>query len=63
MRCNRPCEVYSRVVGYMRPVHLWNKGKRDEFNARKNFSITKITRNLSQKQREPDNDTKTDNLH
>lgn len=30
-----PCEVYSRVVGYFRPVQNWNKGKQQEFNERK----------------------------
>lgn len=29
-----PVEVYSRVVGYFRPVSQWNYGKRDEFNER-----------------------------
>jgi len=26
-----PCEVYSRVVGYIRPINQWNRGKRAEF--------------------------------
>ncbi|MDR1087153.1 MAG: anaerobic ribonucleoside-triphosphate reductase [Endomicrobium sp.] len=29
------CEVYSRVVGYLRPVSLWNEGKKEEFKIRK----------------------------
>lgn len=29
------CEVYSRVVGYLRPVQNWNKGKKEEFAMRK----------------------------
>lgn len=29
-----PVEVYSRTVGYYRPVNQWNKGKREEFNDR-----------------------------
>lgn len=33
------CEVYSRVVGYIRPVQQWNEGKRREFKERKNFKI------------------------
>ena len=33
------CEVYSRVVGYLRPVQVWNKGKKEEFTMRKNFDI------------------------
>ena len=35
--CGRPCEVYSRVVGYLRPVQQWNKGKRVEFAKRLAF--------------------------
>jgi len=31
------CEVYSRVVGYIRPVAQWNKGKKAEWNSRKTF--------------------------
>lgn len=33
------CEVYSRVVGYLRPVQGWNKGKKEEFNLRKKFNV------------------------
>ncbi len=33
--CGESCEVYSRVVGYLRPVKQWNKGKRSEFALRK----------------------------
>lgn len=32
-----PCEVYSRVVGYYRPVQSWNEGKREEFKDRLEF--------------------------
>lgn len=31
------CEVYSRVVGYLRPVSQWNDGKQAEFNDRAVF--------------------------
>ncbi|MEJ2307452.1 MAG: anaerobic ribonucleoside-triphosphate reductase [candidate division WOR-3 bacterium] len=31
-------EVYSRVVGYYRPVAAWNEGKREEFKDRKYLS-------------------------
>ena len=31
------CEVYSRVVGYLRPVDNWNEGKQAEFNDRVSF--------------------------
>lgn len=33
------CEVYSRVVGYLRPVQNWNKGKKEEFAMRKNIKM------------------------
>ncbi len=31
------CEVYSRAVGYLRPVSQWNPGKKEEFSERKCF--------------------------
>ena len=34
-----PCEIYSRVVGYFRPVSQWNPGKQQEFKDRKNIII------------------------
>ena len=34
-----PCEVYSRIVGYLRPVQAWNKGKQQEFQERRTFSV------------------------
>ncbi len=37
--CNSECEVYSRVVGYLRPVQQWNEGKKAEFDLRKNFKM------------------------
>jgi len=39
----QPCEVYSRVVGYIRPVQQWHKGKKQEYDERKPFSIDKNT--------------------
>jgi len=35
----QPCEVYSRVVGYLRPVQQWNLGKQQEFKERREFKI------------------------
>ena len=42
--CGAKCEVYSRVVGYLRPVDQWNDGKQAEFNIRKTFdkSVTVV---------------------
>jgi len=38
-KCNRETEVYSRVVGYLRPVSQWNRGKVEEFKTRKLFKV------------------------
>ena len=34
-----PCQVYSRVVGYMTPTNAWNQGKQQEFSERKTFKV------------------------
>ncbi len=34
-----PVEVYSRVVGYFRPINQWNKGKQEEFHERKVYRL------------------------
>ena len=36
-----PCEVWSRIVGYFRPVRNWNDGKRKEFKDRVNYVVPK----------------------
>ncbi len=42
-KCGLETEVYSRVVGYHRPVRLWNKGKQEEFKDRgEGFKIPKV---------------------
>jgi len=33
------CEIYSRVVGYLSPVHRWNNGKKSEFHDRRPFMV------------------------
>jgi ribonucleoside-triphosphate reductase len=38
-QCKAACEVYSRVVGYLRPVKQWNKGKQEEFELRKVYQF------------------------
>ncbi len=35
----QPCEVYSRIVGYIRPVQQWHPGKQEEFKDRLTFKI------------------------
>jgi len=37
----RNCEVYSRVVGYLRPVQQWNEGKQLEYQQRKEYKTKK----------------------
>lgn len=37
VECGRKCEIYSRVVGYHRPINNWNKGKREEYDERVPF--------------------------
>lgn len=32
-----PCEVFSRIVGYFRPIKNWNDGKKAEFHDRLTF--------------------------
>lgn len=39
-----PCEVYSRIVGYLRPVQNWNYGKKEEFKDRKVFNVKQDSR-------------------
>ncbi len=38
-KCQQETEVYSRVVGYLRPVKQWNDGKQSEFIMRKKFKV------------------------
>ncbi len=40
-KCKKPTEIYSRVVGYFRPVANWNKGKKQEFEDRKTYEVRK----------------------
>lgn len=41
-KCQSRCEVYSRIVGYLRPINQWNDGKRAEFGMRKNYKIRQV---------------------
>jgi len=38
-KCGQEAEVYTRVVGYYRPVKQWNKGKQVEYSLRNLFQI------------------------
>jgi ribonucleoside-triphosphate reductase len=39
LKCGAECEVYSRVVGYLRPLKQWNEGKQEEFKMRRLFKV------------------------
>ena len=40
-KCHSTCEIYSRIVGYLRPVNQWNDGKKAEFDIRKAYKTEK----------------------
>ena len=46
-------EVYSRVVGYIRPVQQWNKGKQAEFADRKEFDVNCVPKKPVAKKAKP----------
>jgi len=33
------CQIWARIVGYLRPTNVWNEGKAEEFKERKLFKI------------------------
>jgi anaerobic ribonucleoside-triphosphate reductase len=37
MKKRTKCEVYSRIVGYLRPIQQWNEGKQAEWEDRRTF--------------------------
>jgi len=37
--CGKSCDIYSRVVGYFRPVRNWNEGKQEEFRQRVEYKV------------------------
>jgi len=40
--CQEKTEVYSRVVGFFRPVQQWNDGKKEEYNERVAYDLGKF---------------------
>lgn len=44
----QPCEVWSRVMGYHRPVDSFNKGKKSEYYERVCFKEEKLAHYLHQ---------------
>jgi len=49
--CGKKCEVYSRVVGYIRPVQEWNEGKQEEYSQRLKYAVkqkaAQVTRSVA----------------
>jgi ribonucleoside-triphosphate reductase len=45
--CNADTEIYSRVVGYLRPISQWNNGKQTEFNMRKTYTAQKTAAKMA----------------
>ena len=39
MKCEKKCEIYSRVCEYFRPVANWNRGKKAEFAERRTYKV------------------------
>lgn len=46
-KCGNEAEVWSRVVGFHRPVQVWNKGKQEEYKDRVEFQIDTSLKNLT----------------
>ncbi|HNT53010.1 MAG TPA: anaerobic ribonucleoside-triphosphate reductase, partial [Candidatus Syntrophosphaera sp.] len=42
--CHKSTEVFSRIVGYLRPVSQWNEGKKAEFQLRTTFDTIKSSK-------------------
>lgn len=43
----QPCEIWTRVMGYHRPVASFNVGKQGEFHERRNFVVPAPERGLA----------------
>jgi len=48
-KCNGECEVFSRIVGYLRPVSQWNAGKEAEYGKRCEYVVEKKRKKGSKK--------------
>jgi ribonucleoside-triphosphate reductase (formate) len=47
IHCDQETEIYSRVVGYLRPVKQWNDGKQAEYGLRRNYRTDSIAPGVS----------------
>ncbi|MDR1110263.1 MAG: ribonucleoside triphosphate reductase [Deltaproteobacteria bacterium] len=56
-KCHRPTDIYSRVVGYYRPVSRWNDGKQAEFKMRTTYTGLNNVHDHSPQPTKPAQDT------
>lgn len=49
-RERQPCEIWTRVMGYLRPLSEFNKGKKAEFWERTYYTENKILHNSKKRQ-------------
>lgn len=57
-----PTEVFSRVVGYYRPIQNWHKGKVAEFNLRKTIDPPENMEEVEKVEEKEKNGEADDNL-
>ena len=57
-----PTEVFSRVVGYYRPIQNWHKGKVAEFNLRKTIDPPENMEEVEKVEEKEKNGSADDNL-
>jgi anaerobic ribonucleoside-triphosphate reductase len=50
--CRQETEIYSRVVGYLRPVKQWNNGKQAEYSLRKTYAVDELAEPIKRKANE-----------
>jgi len=48
--CSKDCEIYSRIVGYLRPLQQWNNGKQAEFALRTCYKVPEQTATAEKKE-------------
>ena len=51
-KCAAKTEIYSRIVGYYRPIQNWNRGKKHEFSQRKTYKLNNIKQTAAVEEKE-----------
>ena len=47
-KCGKPCEIWTRVCGYFRPVKFFHAGKKEEYRERVDFDAKKAIRTVEE---------------